>query len=185
MMRVGYIRVSTVDQNTVRQLDGIPADRVFTDKASGKDTARPKLDEMITFVRDGDTVVVHSMDRLARNLDDLRRVVRILTGKGVRVEFLKENLTFTGEDSPMANLLLNVMGAFAEFERALILERQREGIDAAKARGAYAGRKPALSEKQAHQLRDRAAAGERKSALAKEFGISRETVYTYLRATPN
>lgn len=180
-MRVGYIRVSTVDQNTVRQLDGIDVERTFTDKASGKDTTRPKLDEMIAFVRDGDTVIVHSMDRLARNLDDLRRLVRTLTGKGVRVEFVKENLTFTGEDSPMANLLLSVMGAFAEFERALILERQREGIAAAKTRGVYTGRKPALTPEQAEQLRARAAAGEPKSALANEFGVSRETVYNYLR----
>jgi DNA invertase Pin-like site-specific DNA recombinase len=108
--------------------------------------------------------------------------VRTLTGKAVRIEFVKENLAFTGEDSPMANLLLSVMGAFAEFERALILERQREGIAAAKLRGAYTGRKPALTDAQARQLRDRAAAGEPKSALAKEFGISRETVCTYLRA---
>lgn len=180
-MRVGYVRVSTVDQNTVRQLDGIEVERVFTDRASGKDTARPKLDELIAFVRDGDTVIVHSMDRLARNLDDLRRIVRTLTGKGVRVEFVKESLTFTGEDSPMATLLLSVMGAFAEFERALILERQREGIAVAKQRGVYTGRKPALTAEQAQQLRERVAAGERKSALAKEFGISRETVYSYLR----
>jgi DNA invertase Pin-like site-specific DNA recombinase len=181
-VRVGYVRVSSVDQNTVRQLDGVVVERTFTDKASGKDTARPKLDELLAFVRDGDTVIVHSMDRLARNLDDLRRLVRTLTGKGVRVEFIKENLIFTGEDSPMANLLLSVMGAFAEFERALILERQREGIAAAKQRGAYTGRKPALTADQARQLRERAATGERKSALATEFGISRETVYSYLRA---
>ncbi|NKY31423.1 recombinase family protein [Nocardia gamkensis] len=181
-MRVGYIRVSAVDQNTVRQLDGIEVERTFTDKASGKDTARPQLDELIAFVRDGDTVIVHSMDRLARNLDDLRRLVRTLAGKGVRVEFVKESLTFTGEDSPMANLLLSVMGAFAEFERALILERQREGIAAAKARSAYTGHKPALTAEQADQLRARAAAGVSKAALAKEFGISRETVYAYLRS---
>ena len=182
-MRVGYVRVSTVDQNTIRQLDGIAVERTFIDKASGKDTARPKLDELIAFVHDGDTVIVHSMDRLARNLDDLRRLVRTLTGKGVRVEFVKENLAFTGEDSPMATLLLSVMGAFAEFERALILERQREGIAAAKQRGVYTGRKPALTAAQAQQLRERATAGERKSALAKEYGISRETVYSYLRPT--
>jgi DNA invertase Pin-like site-specific DNA recombinase len=180
-MRVGYIRVSAVDQNTVRQLDGVDVERTFIDKASGKDSARPKLAEMLAFVRDGDTVIVHSMDRLARNLDDLRLIVRGLTGKGVRVEFVKESLTFTGEDSPMANLLLSVMGAFAEFERALILERQREGIAAAKSRGVYTGRKPALTDEQANRLRERAAAGERKSVLAKEFGISRETVYNYLR----
>jgi DNA invertase Pin-like site-specific DNA recombinase len=146
-VRVGYVRVSSVDQNTVRQLDGIAVERVFTDKASGKDTLRPKLDEMLAFVLDGDTVIVHSMDRLARNLDDLRRVVRSLTGKGVRVEFIKESLGFTGDDSPMATLLLSVMGAFAEFERALILERQREGIAAARhgpvLKGHFGGSGPA------------------------------------------
>ncbi|CAI7974345.1 Transposons Tn4653 resolvase [Frankia sp. Hr75.2] len=181
-MRVGYVRVSSVDQNTVRQLDGVEVERVFVDTASGKDTARPKLDELLAYVRDGDTVLVHSMDRLARNLDDLRRLVRTLTGKGVRVEFVKESLAFTGEDSPMATLLLSVMGAFAEFERALILERQREGIAVARQRGAYTGRKPALTPDQARELSERAAAGERKSDLAREFGISRETVYNYLRA---
>lgn len=184
-MRVGYIRVSSIDQNTARQLDGIPVERTFTDKASGKNAARPQLEELIAFVRDGDTVIVHSMDRFARNLDDLRQLVRTLTGKRVRVEFLKEGLTFTGEDSPMATLLLSVMGAFAEFERALILERQREGVAAAKRRGGvYTGRKPALNAEQARQLRERANAGERKTALAREFGISRDTVYSYLAPGP-
>ena len=176
-MRVGYVRVSTVDQNTVRQLDGVEVERIFTDK----DTTRPKLDEMIAFVRAGDTVLVHSMDRLARNLDDLRRLVRTLTGKGVRVEFVKESLTFTGEDSPMATLLLSVLGAFAEFERALIRERQAEGIALAKARGAYKGRKRSLIPAQVSALQARVAAGESKASLAREFGISRQTLYQYLR----
>jgi DNA invertase Pin-like site-specific DNA recombinase len=109
--RIGYIRVSTVDQNTERQLDGIQLDKTFLDKASGKDTKRPQLELMMSFVRSGDTVIVHSMGRLARNLDDLRRIVQMLTGKGVRIEFVKEHLTFTGEDSPMAKLMLSVMGA--------------------------------------------------------------------------
>jgi len=137
----------------------------------------------LEFVRDDDTVIVHSMDRLARNLDDLRAIVRGLTTRGVRIEFVKEQLTFTGEDSPMANLLLSVMGAFAEFERALIRERQREGIALAKQRGVYRGRRKALNAEQVDRLTRRAAAGEPKSALAREFNISRETVYQYLRAT--
>ncbi len=124
------------------------------------------------------------MDRLARNLDDLRRVVRELTAKGVRVQFLQEQLTFTGEDTAMANLLLSVMGAFAEFERALIKERQREGIALAKKRGAYRGRKRSLSDEQIAQLHQRAAQGVAKTTLARELGISRETVYQYLRTTP-
>ncbi len=182
--RVGYTRVSSLDQNVDRQLDGIAVDRTFTDTASGKDVHRPQLDALLGFVRDGDTVIVHSMDRLARNLEDLRRIVRELTAAGVRVQFVKEQLTFTGEDTAMATLLLSVMGAFAEFERALIRERQREGIALAKKRGAYRGRKKSLTPDQVTHLTRRAAAGDPKARLAREFGISRETVYQYLRANP-
>jgi len=139
--RVGYTRVSSLDQNTGRQLDGVALDRTITDNASGRSTARPQLEAMLAFVRDDDIVLVHSMDRLARNLDDLRALVRTLSVRGVRVQFLKEQLTFTGDDTAMATLLLSVMGAFAEFERSLIRERQREGIALARKRGAYrAGR---------------------------------------------
>lgn len=179
--RIGYVRVSSFDQNPERQLEHNEVGKVFTDKASGKDTQRPELDALLAFVREGDTVVVHSMDRLARNLDDLRRLVQKLTKRGVHIEFVKENLTFTGEDSPMANLMLSVMGAFAEFERALIRERQREGIALAKQRGAYQGRKKALSLEQVAGLRQRVAAGEQKAKLAREFCISRETLYQYLK----
>jgi DNA invertase Pin-like site-specific DNA recombinase len=180
--RVAYTRVSTLDQNTARQLDGTAVDTTFTDKASGKDVNRPQLAAMLGFVREGDTVIVHSMDRLARNLDDLRRIVGELTAKGVRVQFVKEQLTFTGEDTAMANLLASVVGGFAGFEGALIGGRQCEGITLAKQRGADRGRKKSLTEDQVTQLRQRAGAGEAKSALAREFGISRETVYQYLRA---
>jgi DNA invertase Pin-like site-specific DNA recombinase len=179
--RIGYVRVSSFDQNPERQLDHADVGKVFTDKASGKDTHRPELEALLSFVREGDTVVVHSMDRLARNLDDLRRLVQKLTKRGVRIEFVKESLTFTGEDSPMANLMLSVMGAFAEFERALIRERQREGIALAKQRGVYRGRKKALSPEQVADVRQRVAAGAQKAKLAREFGISRETLYQYLR----
>ena len=181
--RIGYIRVSSFDQNPERQLEQVEVSKIFTDKASGKDTERPALEELLAFVREGDTVVVHSMDRLARNLDDLRRLVQQLTKRGVRIEFVKECLTFTGEDSPMANLLLSVMGAFAEFERALIRERQREGIALAKQRGAYRGRKKALSSEQIDALQKRASTGEQKAKLAREYGISRETLYQYLKTT--
>lgn len=182
--RIGYIRVSSFDQNPERQLEHSELDRVFTDKASGKDVCRPKLDELIAFAREGDIVVVHSMDRLARNLDDLRSIVQAFTARGVHIEFVKEHLVFTGDDSPMANLLLSVMGAFAEFERALIRERQREGIALAKRRGAYRGRRKALTPQQAQEAYQRANAGEPKAKLAREYGISRETLYQYLKAEP-
>ncbi len=179
--RVGYKRASTLEQGTERQLDGLTLDRVFTEHASGKNTDRPELKKLIAYVREGDTVVVHSMDRLARNLDDLRRLVRELTGKGVRVEFVKEAMTFTGDDAPMATLMLSMMGAFAEFERALIRERQREGVDLAKARGAYKGRRRVLTGQQVEALRQRAVPGTNKAALAREMGIGRRTLYAYLR----
>ena len=182
--RIGYVRVSTFDQNVDRQLEGQSLDRVFTDKASGKDVNRPQLDAMLTFAREGDTVVVHSMDRLARNLDDLRKLVQSLTKRGIRIEFVKESLAFSGEDSPMANLMLSVMGAFAEFERALIRERQREGIAIARQRGAYRGRKRSLSDEMVAELHRRIVAGERKATIARDLGISRETLYKYLRNTP-
>ena len=160
---------------------GGKVDRTFTDKASGKDTQRPELDSLIAFARSGDTVIVYSMDRLARKLDDLRRIVQLFTQKEIRIKFLKENLTFTGEDSPMANLMLSVMGAFTDFERALIKERQREGMALAKQRGTYRGRKRSLSNTDIIKLKSRIEAGEKKAQVARDFGISRETLYQYLK----
>lgn len=179
---VGYVRVSSLEQNTARQLDGIQLNKIFTDRVSGKSTDRPQLQLCLEYVRDGDTLHVHSMDRLARNLEDLRRMVRELNAKGVRVQFHKENLVFTGEDSPMANLLLSLLGAVAEFERALILERQREGVAIAKAAGKYKGGKPKLNQSQVVLLQARVAAGVPKAVVARELGISRETLYSYLSA---
>ena len=179
--RIGYVRVSSYDQNADRQLEGQKLDRVFTDKVSGKDTQRPQLQALLAYAREGDTIVVHSMDRLARNVDDLRRIVQNENRRGVCIQFVKENLTFTGEDSPMANLMLSVLGAVAQFERDLIRERQREGIALAKQRGVYRGRQKALTSEKVAELGSRARAGEKKARLAREFGISRETLYQYLR----
>jgi DNA invertase Pin-like site-specific DNA recombinase len=181
--RIGYVRVSSLDQNPDRQLEHMEVDRVFTDKASGKDTQRPQLQALLAYAREGDTMVVHSMDRLARNVDDLRRIVQNENKRGIHVQFVKENLTFTGEDVPMANLMLSVLGAVAQFERDLIRERQREGIAIAKQRGVYRGRQKALSPDKVIELQRRAGAGEKKATLAREFGISRETLYQYLRQT--
>ena len=181
--RVGYIRVSSVDQNTGRQLEDVELDKTFTDKASGKDVKRPQLQVALEYMRDGDVLVIHSMDRLARNLDDLRRIVTELTARGVQIQFMKEGMLFTGEDTAMSKLMLSVMGAFAEFERSLLKERQREGIAIAKKAGVYKGRKPSLTAERVAQLRSRVAAGEKKAVLAREFGISRETLYQYVPIT--
>lgn len=180
--RIGYVRVSTVDQNSERQLDGLALDKVFTDKASGKDTKRPHLQLALDYVREDDTLIVHSMDRLARNTEDMLRMVRELTSRGVSVEFVNERLTFRGkEDEPMANLMMTMLGGFAQFERALIRERQREGIALAKAKGnVYKGRKPSLTQAQIEDVRQRAAKGESKAGLAASFGVARQTIYNAL-----
>ncbi len=178
--RIGYRRVSTLDQSTARQLEGETLDRVFEDKLSGKDTNRPQLQAMLAHVREGDTVVVHSLDRLGRNLADLQKLIDDLTSRGVAVQFIKEHLTFTGEDTPMARLMLGIMGSVAEFERSMIRERQREGIAIAKVAGIYKGRKPALSAEKIAELRQRAAAGESKTTLAQDYGVTRQTVYNAL-----
>jgi DNA invertase Pin-like site-specific DNA recombinase len=178
--RVGYKRVSTVDQTTVRQLDGVALDKVFEDKASGKDTKRPSLQLALDYLREGDVLVVHSMDRLARNVSDLLRLVEELNGKGVAVEFVKENLAFTGDDSSTSKLMLTIMGGVAEFERSMIRERQREGIAIAKANGVYKGRARSLDAAQVKVIRERVDAGENVSAIAREFGVSRPTLYRAL-----
>lgn len=183
--RVGYVRVSTLDQNPDRQLDGVPVDRTFTDRASGSTLERPELQAMILHVREGDTVIVHSIDRLARNLDDLRGIVQGLVDRGVRVEFMKEAMVFSGDDSPaskISKMMLSMMGALAEFEWELIRERQLEGIAIAKARGKYKGRKPSLAPERAAELRRRCKIdGAVKSAIAREFGIGLTTLYDYLK----
>jgi len=174
--RIGYIRVSSADQNPERQLEGIELDRTFTDKASAKDTNRPELTSLLTFIREDDMLIVHSMDRLARNLTDLRQLVTHLTAKGVKIQFVKEGLEFSGDDNPMATLMLSVMGAFSEFERALLKERQKEGIALAKKRGAYRGRKKTLSEDKIDEIKIRIESGDKKTEIAKDMGISRETL---------
>lgn len=178
--RIGYVRVSSEEQNPDRQLDGQQLDRIFTDKISGRSINRPALSECLKYIRSGDILVVHSMDRLARNLDDLRSIVKSLTDQQIRVEFIKESLIFTGEDSPMSTLLLSVMGAFAEFERSLIRERQREGIEIAKKNGKYKGRKKSLSEEQIEKIKELDAAGVPKAKIARDYKVSRQTVYGLL-----
>ena len=184
-MKIGYIRVSTVEQNIARQKESlVNVDKLFVDYASGKDIDRKQFKELLEYIREGDELYIHSMDRLARNLDDLRSIVTKLTEQGISVHFLKESLTFTGDDdSPMSKLLLSMMGAFAEFELELRRERQKEGITAAQKRGAYknVGRKKSLNAQEILDVRYRIALGESKSSLAKEYSISRKTLYNNIK----
>jgi len=180
--KVGYKRVSTVDQNSERQLEGVELDRVFSEQASGKDTNRPQLQSCMAYLREGDALLVHSMDRLARNVEDMLRIVRELNHKGVSVQFMKENMVFASHsEDPRSMLMMTMLAAFAQFERSLIRERQREGIAIAKTKGKYKGRKPALNTEQITQMRERIATGVAKAKVAREFKISRETLYQYIR----
>lgn len=188
---VGYIRVSSDDQNEARQVEGLrqalgrDPDRVFLDQISGKDRDRPAFQDMLAYVRAGDRLVVHSIDRLARSLADLEKTVEQLTAKGVEVEFVKERLHFTGQgDEAFAVFQRQLLGAFAQFERSIIRERQREGIELAKRRGTYKGRAPALSSDARADLVAKVAAGASHTLLMAEFGVSKATFYRYLNAAP-
>ena len=179
---IGYIRVSSNNQNTDRQLDGIVLEKVFTEKQSGKSSNdRPQLQECLNWIREGDTLHVHSIDRLARNLVDLQNLVISITAKGVTLKFHKEGLTFTGDsNNPMNKLLLQMLGAVAEFERNLIKERQAEGIRVAQSKGVKFGAKPKLSDEQIGELKLLIQAGRKVTEVAKQFGITRPTVYKHL-----
>ena len=178
-MDIGYIRVSSVGQNTERQLQGLQLEKVFTDHVSGKDKNRPALQTCLDFVREGDILHVHSIDRLARNLKDLLDILAMLRAKGVTITFHKENLTFTHEDTPFQQLHLHIVGAVAEFERALIRERQLEGIELAKRSGKYKGRKRMLDAAGLSEVKQRLASGISVAVLAREYGVSRMTIYRW------
>ena len=186
-MRIGYIRVSSIDQNPARQLEGLSVDKTFIDHCSGKDTERPELQKLLAYVRDTDTIVVWSMDRLARNLKDLLQLVEELTNRGVAIEFVKEKLVFDPQDkaSPVAKLMLSLLGAFVEFERSIIKERQREGIEVAKKRGVYKGRKRIFSVEQMHQAETLIREGVPITRIAKRLGVSRDTIYRYINIQEN
>lgn len=180
--RIGYIRVSTIDQNPDRQLEKIQLDKKFIDYASAKSTDRPNLKLLLEFVREDDVVIVHSMDRLARNLKDLKNLVDHFIGLGVEVQFVKENLIFKGENSPYSMLMLHLMGAFAEFEHAFIRERQREGIEIAKRKGKFKGGTRKLNGDKIELLKTQMTTTRKtKSQIAKDLGISRKTLYGYLK----
>lgn len=178
--RVGYVRVSSIDQNTQRQTENMRVDHLFIDRTSGKDVRRPELEKMLSYVREGDTLVVYSIDRLARNLIDLRALVQDLISRGIQVEFIKEHLSFSNNPAPTEALILSLMGSFAEFERNILLERQREGIALAKARGAYKGRKKSLSSEQVETAKQKVQMGVAVAKVARELGVSRQTLYRYI-----
>ena len=181
MSKIAYIRVSSTDQNTGRQLadTGISFDKIFEDKTSGKDTNRPALTACLEYLRDGDELHVHSIDRLARSLQDLQKIVDELVAKGVTVKFHKENLTFEnhGTQDPFAKLLFQVLGSFAEFERNIIRERQREGIERAKAEGKYShgkgGRKKSIDRAKVQELREQGVSFRK---IAEQLGCSLSSV---------
>lgn len=181
--KIGYARVSSKDQNLDRQLAALKKEkvfRVFTDTVSGSSTQRPGLDGALNYVRAGDQLIVVSMDRLARSLIDLHRLVDELTERGVSVKFLKEGQTYSLDSSPVAKLMLGLLGSVAEFERSIIRERQAEGIAKAKARGVYKGRAKVLNEEQVVQAREWVGEGIPKAEVARRFGIGRTTLYKYL-----
>jgi len=182
---VGYIRVSSQGQNTARQLPGIKLDMEFIDKSTGGNICREKLQECIAYVRKGDTLVIDSIDRLARNLRDLQEILEKLTKKGVIVSFIKENLTFTGNDDGISTLMLQMMGAFAEFERTMIKARQKEGIDAAKKAGKHLGRPPKIDSKMTKTVKEKIENRQSIRSIATELRVSRATIYKiigYLRS---
>lgn len=184
---VSYVRVSSKDQNLARQRESIgPVDREFVDQLTARTRApRPGLEECVNYLRRGDTLHVASIDRLARSLVDLRGIIDQITSKGATVHFLKEHLTFApdGED-PRATLMLGILGSFAEFERAIIRERQAEGIALAKKSGRYNGRPKVLTDAQIRNAHERVQGGEAKTSIARELGVSRTTLYRALKNAP-
>lgn len=179
-MRIGYRRVSTIDQNLARQDLG-EVDKVFEEKLSGASAKdRPQLQAMMDFAREGDEVVIYSIDRMARDLRDCLHIVTTLNNKGVTVTFLSERLSFSGnEDDPFAKLQLHLMSAFAEFERAIIRKRQAEGIHKAKQLGTYKGRPPTTDVAAIMAMHRE---GHGATHIARTLKVSRATVYRTLNA---
>lgn len=181
MASIGYMRVSTADQETGRQLDNIVLDKVFEEKISSAAPNRPILAECLNYLREGDIFYVHSIDRLARNLIELQSIVSSLVDKGVEVRFYTENLTFSKGSSPMQELMLQVLGAFAQFERKLIKERQLEGINNAKRQGRYLGRPKKISDEDKKVIIEMHQNGCTPSFIAEKFNVSLSLVYKLIK----
>lgn len=175
-MRIAYIRVSSIDQNEQRQIEAMQKygiEKWFNEKISAKDTNRPKLQELLEFVREGDTVYIHDFSRLARSTKDLLDIVELLNNKGVALVSNKENIDTS---TPTGKLMLTMIGAINEFERTNLLERQREGITIAKRNGVYKGRKAVTIPNFDYHYNRYMSRAISKSQLAKELGISRPTL---------
>ena len=181
--RIAYKRVSTHDQSTNRQLDGMEFDKIFEEKISGKNRNRPQLEAMLQYVREGDQVYVHSMDRLARNLNDLLALVKQITDKGCSLHFVSQSLEFSKDsNNPTANLMLQILGSIHEFELQIIHERQREGIIAAKARGKYKNGRPVkMTDEKIKLCKEKIEQGVSLSKIAKDLNVSRMTVYREIK----
>lgn len=176
---VGYARVSSIDQNEARQLQALgTVDRLFTEKISGKNTDRAALQELLAYVREGDTVRVQSPDRLARSTTDLLDLVRTFQDKGVALEFVDNPSLNT--DTPQGEFMLTILAAVAQLERAVLLERQAEGIALAKQRGVY-DKAPKLSPQQVREAKQQVALGVPKTRISRALGCSRQTLYTALK----
>lgn len=176
---LGYVRVSTIEQNTERQLKQIKLDKIFEDKCSGKDRARPALTRLIDYAREGDTIHVHDISRMARNTEDLLSLVKEFNGNGITLKFHKENLEFNGQSNPMQELMLTMLGGIYQFERAMLLERQMEGIELAKLNGKYKGKQ--INKELHAQILDLHLQGLNKNQISKSVGCSRPTVYRALK----
>lgn len=181
-MDFGYKRVSTTEQSTARQLVGVKLDKVFEDKISGSVKSRPQLDALLDQIRSGDTIHVHSVDRIARSLQHLLELIESMTTAGVTLQFHKESMTFTGDDSAMQRLQLQLMGSLAEFEKSLIIERTAEGRAIAMQKGVKFGRKATLSAKQVAQIKLERENGKKVAAIALDYNVSRQSVYRALES---
>ena len=183
--KIGYRRVSSWDQNPDRQLkEMIPnLDKVYTDECSGKSKDRPALKSMLDYVRDDDHIYVHSMDRLGRSNQDLHNIVSELNNNNVSITFVKENLTFNGDNSPMDKLMFSIFASFAQFSRDMIKEAQKEGIELAKKRGVYKGKKPKFSTDDVKIIREEHELGIAISKLAKKYGATRATIYKVVKGS--
>ncbi len=178
-MEFCYKRVSTIDQNLDRQLLDMTFDREYIEKVSAKDLNRPKLQALLQNIRPGDIVHVHEMSRLARNTKDLLGLVEHIVNAGGTIKFHKENLEFTtGKENPFQSLMLNLLSSIAQFERDLLLERQREGIAIAKLKGKYKGRKSKFSKDDITAIQHEFESSKNKAELARKWGISRQYLYS-------